>query len=51
MDGYSSWEVEVLIIIRNLEVFGGQSYHFDDNLKRSYCLLYYVASCNRDLTE
>ena len=28
MDGYSSWEVEVLIIIRTLEVFGGQNLGF-----------------------
>jgi len=44
VDGYSTWEVEVWIIIRNDEVFGGQSYHFGDNLKGSYCLSYYVAS-------
>jgi hypothetical protein len=46
VDGYSSWEVEVLIIIRTLEVFGGQFYHFGDNLKGSYSPLCYVASCN-----
>jgi hypothetical protein len=34
----------VFIIIRNLEVFGGQPCHLDDIFIASYCSSYYVAS-------
>jgi hypothetical protein len=38
--------IEVFIVIRNLEVFGGQSYSSGDNLKGSSCPSYHIASCN-----
>ena len=44
MDGYSSWEVEVFIIIRNLEVFGGQSLGFLYQGLGVVTPFYYVAS-------
>jgi len=44
-------EVEVFIIIRNLEVFGGQFYHFGDNLKESYCHSCYVASSSKEVVN
>jgi hypothetical protein len=41
----------VFIIIRNLEVFGGQPCHLDDIFIASYCSSYYVASWNSYFTE
>jgi hypothetical protein len=45
MDILLGSEVGTFIFIRNLEVFGGQSYHFGEDLKGSSCLSCYVASC------
>jgi uncharacterized LabA/DUF88 family protein len=40
-------KVEVFIIIRNLEVFGGQSLGFLYQGREVATLFYYVASCTR----
>jgi hypothetical protein len=39
-------EVGAFIIVRNLEVFGGQSYKFGYNFLASDCLSWYVPSCS-----
>ena len=41
-------KVEIFIIIRNLEEFGGQSYHSGYNFLASHCLSWYVPSCSQE---